>query len=181
MFTRSEILHNTYCSVLQAKRILLNDPTADHEHLPLTGHPGLLESAQRLVFDTTPEEATRIASIQTIAGTGANHLGALFLAKGATPRTVWISDPSWINHMDIWQLVDSGIDRQTYPYFDKTTFTVDFNGLESTLRSKAIEGDVVVLHACAHNPTGVDLSKDQWRTVAQICEEKGLIPLFDMA
>lgn len=160
---------------------MLDDPNADHEHSPLTGHPGLLHGAQKLVFDATPADNSRIASIQTIAGTGANHLAALFLAKTVSPRRVWISDPSWINHIDIWQWVDSDIERLTYPYFDKDAFKVDFQGMVSTLRSRATEGDVVVLHACAHNPTGIDLTKDQWKTIGQLCEEKGLIPLFDMA
>ncbi|GFG15836.1 aspartate aminotransferase, chloroplastic [Aspergillus udagawae] len=168
-------------SVRKAKQALLSDLTADHEPLPILGHPELLDSAQRLVFDATPEEVKTIASIQTIAGTGANHLGALLLAKSSCPRTVWISDPSWINHPEIWRLVDSGIKRQTYPYFDKKSFTIDFNGIISTLQLKATEGDVVVLHGCAHNPTGHDFTKDQWKAIANVCEQKKLIPFFDLA
>jgi aspartate aminotransferase len=160
---------------------VLSDPTADHEPLPILGHPGLLDSAQRLVFDATSEEVKTIASIQTIAGTGANHLGALLLAKSSCPRTVWISDPSWINHPEIWRLVDSGIKRQTYPYFDKKSFTIDFNGIISTLQLKATEGDVVILHGCAHNPTGHDFTKDQWKAIANVCEQKKLVPFFDLA
>ncbi|KAH8592172.1 pyridoxal phosphate-dependent transferase [Bisporella sp. PMI_857] len=168
-------------SVQKAKQALLKDPTADHEHLPILGHAGLLDSAQKLVFDATSEDASTIASIQTIAGTGANHLGALFLAKASRPQTVWISDPSWINHTEIWQLVDNEIERRIYPYFDKQSFTIDVEGTISTLQSKAREGDVVVLHGCAHNPTGLDFSKDQWKAIANVCEEKRLIPFFDLA
>ncbi|EHK23134.1 uncharacterized protein TRIVIDRAFT_28524 [Trichoderma virens Gv29-8] len=168
-------------SVEKAKQDLLNDSTADHEHAPILGHEALIHSAQRLVFDATCEDTATIASIQTIAGTGANHLGALFLAKARCPRTVWISDPSWINHQEIWQLVDSGIERQTYPYFDKQSFIIDFEGTISTLNLKAREGDIVILHGCAHNPTGLDLTKDQWKAVADVCEEKKLVPFFDVA
>lgn len=149
--------------------------------MPILGHAGLLDSAKSLVFGAASEDAFTIASIQTIAGTGANHLGALLLAKASRPRTVWISDPSWINHTEIWQLVDSGIERQTYPYFDKQSFTIDFEGTISTLHSKATEGDVVVLHGCAHNPTGLDFTKDQWKAIANVCEEKRLVPFFDLA
>ncbi|KAB8239043.1 PLP-dependent transferase [Aspergillus alliaceus] len=164
-----------------AKQALLSDPTADHEHLPILGHAGLLDSAQRLVFGATAEEVKTIASIQTIAGTGANHLGALLLTKSSCPRTVWISDPTWINHHEIWRLLDSGIKRQTYPYFDNKSFTIDYNGIISTLQLKATEGDVVVLHGCAHNPTGHDFTKDQWKAIANVWEQKKLVPFFDLA
>lgn len=160
---------------------MLENSSNDHEHLPLLGHAGLLSHAQKLVFDATSEEAKTIASIQTIAGTGANHLGALLLAKACRPQTVWISDLSWINHQEIWNLVDSTIYRQTYPYFNAQSFTVKFEALVQTLRSKAVEGDVVVLHACAHNPTGVDLTRDQWKGIADVCQEKKLVPFFDLA
>lgn len=160
---------------------MLENSSNDHEHLPLLGHADLLIQARKLVFDATSEQAETIASIQTIAGTGANHLGALLLAKACRPQTVWISDLSWINHQEIWNLVDSTIQRQTYPYFNAESFTVDFGALVQTLRSKAVEGDVVILHGCAHNPTGVDLTRDQWKAVADVCQEKKLIPFFDLA
>lgn len=140
-----------------------------------------MSHSRKLVFDATSEEAETIASIQTIAGTGANHLGALLLAKACRPQTVWISDLSWINHQEIWNLVDSTIQRQTYPYFNAELFSVEFEALVRTLRSKAVEGDVVILHGCAHNPTGVDLTRDQWKVIADVCQEKGLIPFFDLA
>ncbi|KAL1869661.1 hypothetical protein Daus18300_005516 [Diaporthe australafricana] len=160
---------------------LLDGSSSDHEHLPLLGHAGLVANAQKLVFDVTPEEAKTIASIQTIAGTGANHLGALLLTKPCRPQTVWISDPSWINHQEIWNLVDSRIQRQTYSYFNSKLFTVDFESTVQTLQSRAVEGDVVVLHGCAHNPTGVDFTRSQWKIIANVCEEKNLVPFFDLA
>lgn len=172
---------NSSTNDAQAKQGLLEDSPADHEHSPILGHSGLLEYAQRLVFDTTPEDASTIVSIQTIAGTGANHLGALFLAKGSRPQTVWLSDPTWINHEEIWKLADSGIKYQKYPYFSKEDFGIDFDGTISTLSSKAVEGDVVVLHGCAHNPTGLDFTRDQWKVMANICEQNKLIPFFDLA
>lgn len=166
---------------MQAKKALLDDPDDNHETLPLLGHGDLLTSAQNLVFDLTPEESSTIASIQTIAGTGANHLGALLLTKACRPQTVWISDPSWINHQEIWTLVDDSIQRKTYPYFDPSRCSIDFSGMQHTLESKTAAGDVVILHACAHNPTGIDLTQDQWRIIADVCERKALVPLFDVA
>lgn len=171
----------SYADSSKAKNVLSDSLNSDHEHLPLLGHPELLASARKIVFDPKPEEEKTIASIQTIAGTGANHLGALFLAKACRPQTVWVSDPSWINHHEIWALVESTIQRQTYPYFKPHSFSIDFEGMVQTLQTLATVGDVVVLHGCAHNPTGLDLTRDQWRTVANICENQGLIPLFDLA
>lgn len=166
---------------MQAKRVLSDGSNNDHEHLPLLGHSELLAYARKIVFGAKPEEETTIASIQTIAGTGANHLGALLLAKACRPHTVWISDPSWINHHEIWILVDPTIRRQSYPYFKADTFSIDFAGMVQTLRTKVIAGDVVVLHGCAHNPTGLDLTRDQWRIIADVCEQQRLIPFFDLA
>lgn len=166
---------------MQAKEALLNSSSNDHEHLPLLGHAGLLANARKLVFDAAPEEAKTIASIQTIAGTGANHLGALLLAKVCRPQTVWISDPTWINHQEIWNLADNSIQRRTYPYFNAESFTVNFEAIVQTLRTEAIEGDVVILHGCAHNPTGLDFTKDQWKVMADVCQEKKLVPFFDLA
>jgi aspartate aminotransferase len=160
---------------------LLADPTKNHEHLPLLGHPQLLNEAQNLIFDAPPAQAATIASIQTIAGTGANHLGALFLVKACRPRAVWISNPSWINHTEIWRMIDDGIERRLYPYFDANSYTVDFDGMLSTLSSETSEGDVIILHGCAHNPTGLDPSRDQWMQIAALCEQKRLFPFFDVA
>lgn len=165
----------------QAERALYEDPSRDHEHLPLLGHAQLLSKARDLIFGVPPDQSASIASIQTIAGTGANHLGALLLAQACRPQTVWISDPSWINHTEIWKIVDDGIQRRSYPYFDPERFTIDFDGMLSTLGTEAQEGDVVILHGCAHNPTGLDLDKAQWREIAALCEKKRLIPFFDVA
>ncbi|KAH7143509.1 pyridoxal phosphate-dependent transferase [Dactylonectria macrodidyma] len=168
-------------SVQKAKQALLDDPNINHEHSPLLGHSDLRDLARRLVFNETLEEAQTIASIQTVAGTGANHLGALLLTKACRPQTVWISNLSWINHTEIWNLIDSSIQRQSYPYFDAKTLAIDFHGVLDTLRSRAEEGDVVILHGCAHNPTGLDFTKEQWRMIAQVCEQKRLVPFFDLA
>lgn len=174
--------HGTSNLNCQAKKLLHNDPTIDHEHLPLSGHPALVSDAQRLVFGV--EETTtldRIASIQTIGGTGANHLGALFLSKTLRPANVWIPDPSWIAHPQVWEQLDSSTSVRFYPYFDKKDHSLDLSGMVNTLRNEAIENDVVVLHGCAHNPTGIVMTEEQWEEIAAICAKKGLFPLIDLA
>lgn len=105
----------------------------------------------------------------------------MLLAKACRPQTVWISDPTWINHQEIWNLADNSIQRRTYPYFNAESFTVNFEAIVQTLRTEAIEGDVVILHGCAHNPTGLDFTKYQWKVMADVCQEKKLIPFFDLA
>ncbi|GME22327.1 hypothetical protein GTA08_BOTSDO02628 [Neofusicoccum parvum] len=170
-------------SVAKAKQLIHDDPTTDHEHLPLSGHPELIAGARDLVFGSDKEKHARIASIQTVSGTGSNHLGARFLSDELAPpkKRVWISDPSWINHTEIWLNVNPSIERRIYPYYARDTQSLDFEGMKKTLLRDAAAGDVVILHGCAHNPTGLDLIREQWEVIAHICEEKDLFPFFDLA
>lgn len=117
--------------------------------------------------------------MHTIAGTGANYLGAQFLKEALNPSAVWLSDPTWINHHNIWELV--GVKIKTYPYWNAVKRGLDFDNLINKLEAEAAQGDVIVLHACAHNPTGVDLTKEQWKIIADLCKKKGLFPFFDCA
>lgn len=164
-----------------------NNP-ARHEYLPIEGDTTFLDLARDLMFgfnsassDLVSEQHAqqRIASVQTISGTGANHIGAAFLAQHFKPRHVWVSTPSWANHETIWEL--QGIERKGYHYFDAATCSFDFNGALTTLENEAVEGDVILLHACAHNPTGVDPTKEQWKQIAALCQRKRLFPFFDSA
>ncbi|KAL1970320.1 hypothetical protein VTN77DRAFT_5480 [Rasamsonia byssochlamydoides] len=173
---------------VEEQMLLENDP-ARHEYLPIEGDRVFLDLARDLMFGfnhkkagETPAEKEakrRIASVQTISGTGANHVGAMFLAQHLKPKHVWISSPSWPNHQTIWEL--QGVPRMSYPYFDAVTRSFDFEGMMRTLEAEAQEGDVVVLHACAHNPTGIDPTKEQWKAIADLCQRKGLFPFFDSA
>ncbi|KAI9830714.1 MAG: hypothetical protein M1819_005378 [Sarea resinae] len=158
-----------------------------HEYLAIAGDLRFLELARDVAFrfdhdDDSNEQRRRkmrIASVQTISGTGANHMGAAFLARHLRPRNVWISDPTWGNHHAIWDLV--GVNRQTYPYYNPRTRGLDFEGMMRTLETQAERNDVVLLHACAHNPTGLDPTKEQWIAIADVCRRKGLFPFFDSA
>ncbi|KMU83535.1 aspartate aminotransferase [Coccidioides immitis H538.4] len=139
---------------------LLDDPTFDHEYLPIAGYPPFIELSRDLVFGgaDSPVDKDQIASLQTVSGTGANHIGARFLADFLPPlvhgkkRKVWISDPTWVNHHLIWELVSSGttgspVERRTYPYYHAPTRTLDFDGMINVLEKDASKGDVVLLHA----------------------------------
>ncbi|BDD59436.1 hypothetical protein MAP00_004644 [Monascus purpureus] len=158
-----------------------------HEYLTIQGDVEFLALARDLAFgfhDGQPEsylvqQRNRIASVQTVSGTGANRVGADFLARAAHPRTVWIPEPTWSNHHAIWAY--AGVGRRTYPYYDFEGKCFNHAGTTETLSTLAQPGDVVVFHACAHNPTGADPSKDQWAKLAELCHSKGLIPIFDLA
>lgn len=121
----------------------------------------------------------RVASLQSISGTGALHLGAGFLAKFYKGnRTVYVSNPTWANHHQIFGNV--GLKVATYPYFDKKTKGLDFAGMKAAIQD-APDHSIIVLHACAHNPTGVDPTADQWAELAQILRQKKHLPFFDSA
>lgn len=124
---------------------------------------------------------SKIASVQTVAGTGANNIGARFLTKFLNPRRVWFPDPTWANHHFIWTVAAPEVEQVTYPYYKHTQHEIDYQGMLDALESKAEQGDVLVLQACAHNPTGTDLTKDQWDGIAAMCKSKGIFPLFDLA
>lgn len=169
--------------VQKANEILLKDTSLDHEYLPITGLPEFTSAAARLMF--SPSSAAlkedRIASVQTISGTGANHLGAIFLAKFYQwngPKQVFISNPTWANHKAI--LKNVGIEPVDYPYYDPKTIDLDISGLLSTL-SGTPDRSVFLLHACAHNPTGVDPTNEQWEKIADVMLQKGHFAFFDCA
>ncbi|KAL2835822.1 pyridoxal phosphate-dependent transferase [Aspergillus pseudoustus] len=161
--------------------------TLDHEYLPIHGSDPFLTAARDLILGQDQEQdqgqENNVISIQTISGTGANHLGAAFLAETLHPKPthVFISDPTWSNHHLIWEVAAPHVLRRTYPYYDPSSRSLDFDGMISTLESEAVENDVVMLHACAHNPTGIDPSPEQWRAIAELVRRKRLFPLFDAA
>jgi len=170
--------------VKKADEILRNDPDANHEYLPIAGLASLTSKAAELLLGTNAPAIAekRVASVQTISGTGAVHLGALFLSKfykaeGAN-RSVYLSNPTWANHHQIFSNV--GLPLATYPYFDKETKGLDLDGMKAALEN-APDGSIVLLHACAHNPTGVDPTLDQWREIAALMKAKKHFPFFDCA
>lgn len=168
----------------QADEILRNDPNLNHEYLPIAGLASFTSKASELLLGAqSPALAEkRVSSVQTISGTGAVHLGALFLAKfykvNGGSRTVYLSNPTWANHNQIFTNV--GLPIATYPYFDKQTKGLDIEGMKRAL-ADAPERSIILLHACAHNPTGVDPTPEQWRDIADVMAAKKHFPFFDCA
>jgi aspartate aminotransferase, cytoplasmic len=121
----------------------------------------------------------RVTSMQTISGTGAVHLGALFLSKFYRGnRTVYLSNPTWANHNQIFTNVS--LPTAIYPYFSRSSKGLDFDGMISALQN-APDRSIILLHACAHNPTGVDPTREQWKKIASVISAKKHFPFFDCA
>ena len=142
----------------------------------LAGTPEYRNAMARMVLKDVP--ADRLASVATVGGTGAIRQ-ALELARMANPDlTVHVSDPTWPNHLSIMKFM--GLPFVQYRYFDNDTRGVDFDGMKADI-AKATKGDIVLLHGCCHNPTGANLTTDQWREVIAMLEKSGAVPLIDLA
>lgn len=150
----------------------------DHEYIPFSGSERFLGHARSLVLSDTSLHA-RTASIQTVGGSGAVHLGAAFLHRFANrPKTVLIPAHSWENHEAMFQHV--GYETATYPYWSAATMSLDFEGMCAAL-ADAPDGTIVVLHACGHNPTGCDPTGEQWLVLRELFQRKGHFAYFDDA
>jgi aspartate aminotransferase len=169
--------------VKKADEIIHKDPQLNHEYLPIAGLADFTSAAARLMLgpDSPALKEKRATSFQTISGTGAVHLGALFLSKfyrRPNDEAVYFSSPTWANHNQIFANV--GLPIKTYPYFSAETKGLDFSGMIDALQ-KAPEGSIILLHACAHNPTGVDPTQEQWKEIAKVIRSRDHFPFFDCA
>ncbi|MBU2984296.1 aspartate/tyrosine/aromatic aminotransferase [Saccharophagus degradans] len=121
----------------------------------------------------------RAIAMQTPGGCGALRVAAELIVAANPKAKIWVSDPTWGNHVPL--LGDSGMEIATYPYYDYESHGIRFADMLTTLRESAVAGDLVLVHACCHNPSGADLSLAQWLQLTNLCAEKGLIPFVDMA
>jgi aromatic-amino-acid transaminase len=144
-------------------------------YLPIDGLAAYDRGVQQLVFGA---ENKSIVTVQALGGTGGLKIGADFLKRVSPSAEAWISEPSWENHRQLFEA--AGFVVRGYAYYDPKTRGLDFAGMRNAL-SGAPAGTIVVLHACCHNPTGVDLSKENWDEVLGIVERRGLIPFLDLA
>lgn len=161
-----------------ARRVLAR--REPHAYIPMSGLPAYNESVRRLLFGTerAPALSERTATVQTIGGTGALYLAALFAKNVLGVKLVVVSDPTWGNHIAIFKL--AGLEVATYPYYNRTLGGLRFDGMRSAL-STLPANTMVLIHACCHNPTGVDLPRDAWSEVVKIVKERNLVPLLDIA
>jgi aromatic-amino-acid transaminase len=149
-------------------------------YLPIDGIPAYDRAVQALAFgaDSAVVKEGRAVTVQGLGGTGALKVAADFLRRVNPTAQVWISDPSWENHRALFE--GAGFTVNAYPYYDARTHGLDFAGMAGALE-KLPAGAIVVLHACCHNPTGVDLTRDQWTQVLEIVKRRELVPILDIA
>ncbi len=160
------------------KRLLETENTKNY--LTIDGVADYNEQTQVLLFGADSEiiASKRAKTAQSLGGTGALRVAAEFIKRQTGAKNVWISAPTWPNHNAIFKAV--GINIRDYRYYDKTTHALDWDGLIEDL-GQAEAGDVVLLHGCCHNPTGIDPTPEQWEALAKMSAEKGWLPLFDFA
>lgn len=149
-------------------------------YLPIEGYGAYNQAVQKLLFGAaSPLLADgRVATFEALGGTGALRVGADFLRRLYPQAGVWISDPSWENHRALFEA--AGFEVKTYPYYDPASHGLRFDAMLATLRSLPAHS-VVVLHACCHNPTGVDLDASQWDAVVAAVRDQALVAFLDMA
>ncbi|SMP68642.1 L-aspartate aminotransferase apoenzyme [Neorhodopirellula lusitana] len=168
--------------VKAAERKLIEDETTKG-YLTIDGLPDYREAVREMVFgDQVPSE--RVAIVQAPGGTGALSVAGGFLARQCSggpggPLRIFVPTPTWANHNAIMQ--DAGLLVENYSYLGSDRRTLDFDAMLEDLRTKPKPGEVVLLHACCHNPTGVDPTAAQWKAIASVIAERGLLPLLDFA
>jgi aromatic-amino-acid transaminase len=165
--------------VQEAERQMMESPKA-RGYLPIDGIAAYDAAVKNLVFgaESDPVKGARVATVQALGGTGGLKIGADFLKRVNPSAKVLISDPSWENHRALFS--QAGFTVETYPYYNAATRGIDFDGMLGALNA-APEGTVVVLHACCHNPTGYDITPEQWDRVIATVKDRKLTPFLDMA
>lgn len=169
--------------VLQAVRTAeqkLAETAMPRNYLPIDGLATYNKAVQQVVFGAASEAVTsgRVVTVQTLGGTGGLKVGADYWRRLNPKAEAWISDPSWENHRALLEF--AGFKVNTYAYYDAATHGLRFDALLASL-NQIPEGDLVVLHACCHNPTGVDLTAAQWEKVIEVVKARNLLPFLDLA
>ncbi len=163
--------------VKEAERKLLDDESTKG-YLGIDGLPAYCQHVRSMVFGDAID-ASRIAVLQTPGGTGALRVAADFMASQLSPIRIWMSTPTWANHPAVFAA--AGLPTENYRYLNADRTSLDFGSMLADLRDKTTAGDAVLLHACCHNPTGIDPTPQQWREIAAVLAEKQLLPLIDFA
>ncbi|MCK7631992.1 aspartate/tyrosine/aromatic aminotransferase [Shewanella sp. JNE10-2] len=166
-------------SVKKAEALLLEQEKTKN-YLGIEGVIAYNRVVQELLFGESSElvASGRAVTAQAPGGTGALRIAAEFLLRNTPSRTVWVSNPTWANHQNIFET--AGLTVREYGYYNANAHDIDFDAMMTDI-SAANAGDIILLHGCCHNPTGIDLTLAQWNLVAQLCADKKLVPLFDFA
>lgn len=167
-------------AVKEAERRILSDPNSNKEYSQPPGLDLFCKLACELILGKSCPALLedRVVTYQTISGTGALKIGLEFIKTHLNPPAIYVSEPTWPTHNTIVEKV--GIPLRTFPYWNQTKCEMEFDSIISAL-SSAPKNSVIILHACAHNPTGIDPTREQWSIIEQVMKEKQLIPFFDAA
>lgn len=166
-------------SVAKAQHILLAKEESKTYITP-QGVPGYIDGMIELLLGKANPVvlANRVAAVQAPGGCGALRILSELIKRCSSDVTVWVSDPTWANHIPL--IGNAGLKIETYPYFDKASASIRFDAMVACLE-KVKPGDVVLLHGCCHNPTGADLSPEQWQTLTALAQKTGFVPFIDVA
>lgn len=166
-------------SIAKAQNILL-ETEKSKTYITPQGVQGYIDGMLELLLGKASPVvlANRVAAVQAPGGCGALRILSELIKRCNADTTVWVSDPTWANHIPL--IGNAGLKIETYPYFDKNQASIRFDAMVECL-AKVKPGDVVLLHGCCHNPTGADLTKEQWQTVLELAQKTGFIPFIDVA
>jgi|Transcript_48791 aspartate/tyrosine/aromatic aminotransferase len=164
-------------SVAAAEKMLIDDENEDKEYQPIDGKPEYKKPVQQLLFPDEVVDSGCLATLQALSGTGSLQMVGQFLVSMGCKK-IYGPDPTWGNHPKIMNR--AGLDYGTYPYWHQESRGLNFDGMIEAMK-KMNEGEAILLHAVAHNPTGVDPTKEQWDKIVQTVKEQKLIPLLDNA
>lgn len=169
-------------AVKQAEQKLINSPTYNHEYLGISGFDSFVKESAKVILGPDSrafKNEGQLVSQQSLSGTGALHVAGLFLKTFfAGEKTIYLSQPTWANHNQIFTSL--GFKVETYPYWNNDTKSLDLDGYINAIRSAPAKS-IFLLHACAHNPTGLDPTEDQWKTILSELNKKEHLALFDSA
>ncbi len=165
-------------SVKKAEAFRLENETSK-SYIGLAGDLGFCNKMESLLLgEHSALLANRVRTAQTPGGTGALRVAAEFIKRCNTDATVWVTTPTWANHISLFEA--AGLTVKEYPYYDYETKGLLFDQMIESLK-QVPKGDIVLLHACCHNPSGMDLNQEQWKIVAELAKEVGFTPLIDIA
>jgi len=148
-------------------------------YMPIEGHPEYLKAVTELIYGGSGIDLGRVAIAQTPGGTGALRVGADTVIRHFPGTRIWLSNPTWANHGSIFQA--AGMETPVYPYLTADKTSLDFSAMVTELKTNGRRGDLVCLHACCHNPTGIDPTLEQWLEISELLAEKQMMPFVDFA
>jgi len=162
-------------SVRAAEKVMMEDASETKEYASIIGDVNYVNLAVQFAYGESDKD---IAAVQTLSGTGACRIGGEFLSRFSPSKQIYLPSPTWGNHIAIFK--NSGLDVHRYRYYNAKTNGLDQEGMIEDL-TNAPDGSIVLLHACAHNPTGCDPSEEQWKEISDLCKAKNLLVFFDSA